>query len=66
MLIFNCKGDGDSEIALVIKDEDMIDSRMNGEPYQAARFAASMRRKLYRGAVFHFIFKHLIILTQSL
>ncbi|OJT05426.1 Phospholipase D1 [Trametes pubescens] len=42
------KGDGDSEIALVVEDEDMIDSTMNGEPYQVGRFAASLRRKLYR------------------
>ena len=26
------KGNGDSEIALVVDDTDMIDSRMNGEP----------------------------------
>ncbi|EIW52191.1 phospholipase D/nuclease [Trametes versicolor FP-101664 SS1] len=42
------KGDGDSEIALVVEDEDMIESTMNGEPYQVGRFAASLRRKLYR------------------
>ncbi|KIY68459.1 phospholipase D/nuclease [Cylindrobasidium torrendii FP15055 ss-10] len=42
------KGDGDSEIALVVEDTDMIDSRMDGRPYQAARFAATLRRKLYR------------------
>ena len=27
----------------------MIDSYMDGERYQAARFAATLRRKLYRG-----------------
>ncbi|PVG02411.1 phospholipase D/nuclease [Serendipita vermifera] len=42
------KGNGDSEIALVVEDTDMIDGRMNGEPYQVARFATSLRRKLYR------------------
>ncbi|KAI0628314.1 phospholipase D/nuclease [Trametes polyzona] len=42
------KGDGDSEIALVVEDEDMIDSTMDGQPYQVGRFAASLRRKLYR------------------
>ncbi|KAI0750490.1 phospholipase D/nuclease [Fomes fomentarius] len=42
------KGDGDSEIALVVEDNDTIDSYMDGERYQAARFAASLRRKLYR------------------
>lgn len=43
------KGDGDSEIALVVEDGDMVDSTMDGEPYQVSRFAASLRRKLFRG-----------------
>lgn len=42
------KGDGDSEIALVVDDTDLIQSTMNGEPYMAGRFAASLRRKLFR------------------
>ncbi|KAI0933193.1 hypothetical protein AcV7_004734 [Taiwanofungus camphoratus] len=42
------KGDGDSEIALVVEDEDMVETTMNGQPYMASRFAASLRRKLYR------------------
>jgi phospholipase D1/2 len=43
------QGDGDSEIALVVEDDDMIRTTMNGKPYEASRFAASLRRKLYRG-----------------
>ncbi|KAH9929263.1 phospholipase D [Fomitopsis serialis] len=43
------KGDGDSEIALVVEDEDMIETTMDGRPYMATRFAATLRRKLYRG-----------------
>lgn len=42
------KGDGDSEIALVVEDEDFIQSTMDGHPYRAARFAATLRRKLFR------------------
>ncbi|KAH9971878.1 hypothetical protein BGW80DRAFT_1318971 [Lactifluus volemus] len=42
------KGGGDSEIALVVEDEDSIPSMMDGRPYTAARFAASLRRKLFR------------------
>jgi len=42
------RGDGDSEIALVVDDEAQIPSMMNGRPYNAARFAASLRRKLFR------------------
>ena len=44
------QGDGDSEIALVVEDEDTIESTMNGKPYTVGRFAATLRRKLYRGA----------------
>lgn len=43
------QGDGDSEIALVVEDDDLIESKMNGERYMASRFAATLRRKLYRG-----------------
>ncbi|KAJ7127892.1 hypothetical protein C8R44DRAFT_100509 [Mycena epipterygia] len=42
------KGDGDSEIALVVEDDDMVDATMNGKPYKVARFAASLRRKIFR------------------
>jgi len=42
------KGDGDSEIAVVIEDSDQIESTMNGQPYMATRFAASLRRRLVR------------------
>ncbi|KAG6828047.1 hypothetical protein H0H92_009547 [Tricholoma furcatifolium] len=42
------KGDGDSEICLVVEDDDKIQSYMDGRPYLASRFAATLRRKLYR------------------
>ncbi|KAJ7482689.1 hypothetical protein FB451DRAFT_1235871 [Mycena latifolia] len=42
------KGDGDSEIALVVEDGDMFQATMDGKPYQVARFAATLRRKLFR------------------
>jgi len=42
------KGDGDSEIALVVEDDDYIESTMGGEPFRVSRFAATLRRKLYR------------------
>ncbi|KIL00158.1 hypothetical protein PAXRUDRAFT_821948 [Paxillus rubicundulus Ve08.2h10] len=42
------KGDGDSEIALVVEDDDMIRTTMDGNTYMAGRFAASLRRKLFR------------------
>jgi phospholipase D1/2 len=42
------QGDRDSEIAVVIEDLDMIPSTMNGKKYQAARFAATFRRQLFK------------------
>ncbi|KAI8391192.1 uncharacterized protein BYT42DRAFT_474927 [Radiomyces spectabilis] len=41
-------GDRDSEIALLVEDQDMIPSRMNGRYYEASRFAATLRRKLWK------------------
>ena len=43
------KGDGDSEIALVVEDNEILQTTMNGRPYNAAKFAATLRRRLYRG-----------------
>ena len=48
-LFFLLQGHGDSEIALVVEDDDMINSTMNGMPYPVARFAATLRRQLYKG-----------------
>ncbi|KAK0243927.1 phospholipase D [Armillaria nabsnona] len=42
------KGDGDSEIALVVEDTDMVESTMNGKRVMVSRFATSLRRKLFR------------------
>lgn len=43
------KGDGDSEIALVVEDNEILQTTMNGRPYNASKFAATLRRRLYRG-----------------
>ena len=48
MLIRSLQGDGDSEIALVVEDEDHIPSYMDGHTYSAGRFAATLRRRLCR------------------
>lgn len=42
------QGDGDSEIALVVEDDDHVNSTMDGRPYPVARFATSLRRQLFR------------------
>jgi phospholipase D1/2 len=41
-------GNHDSEIAVVIEDPETVESMMNGRPYTASRFAASLRRQLFR------------------
>ena len=38
----------DSEIAIIIENVDFIPSYMNGQPWQASKFAASLRRQLFR------------------
>ncbi|KAK4057861.1 Phospholipase D1 [Microbotryomycetes sp. JL221] len=42
------RGDRDSELACVIRDTDMIDSTMAGQPYKVSRFAHTMRIRLMR------------------
>ncbi|KAF2140782.1 uncharacterized protein K452DRAFT_359777 [Aplosporella prunicola CBS 121167] len=41
-------GDHDSEIAVVIEDPTPVDSLMDGQPWRASKFAASLRRQLFR------------------
>ncbi|GAA5922074.1 uncharacterized protein JCM15063_003177 [Sporobolomyces koalae] len=41
-------GSNDSEIACIYRDRDQIESRMDGKPYLAARFAANLRRELFK------------------
>jgi phospholipase D1/2 len=38
----------DSEIAVVIEDPTTVDSVMNGQPFTASRYAASLRRQIFR------------------
>jgi phospholipase D1/2 len=41
-------GTHDSEIAILIEDPTPVQSTMGGQPWQASRFAASLRRQLFR------------------
>lgn len=41
-------GDHDSEIAVIIEDFTPVQSKMNGKPWMASRFASSLRRELFR------------------
>ncbi|XP_039259661.2 phospholipase D1-like [Styela clava] len=40
-------GDRDSEVALWIKDMEMVDSTMNGQPYKVGKFASGLRKKIF-------------------
>ncbi|OOF93656.1 hypothetical protein ASPCADRAFT_517182 [Aspergillus carbonarius ITEM 5010] len=50
-------GTHDSEIAIIVEDYTPVHSRMNGQPWTAGRFAASLRRQLFR--------KHLGLLSPQ-
>ncbi|VDN60541.1 unnamed protein product [Dracunculus medinensis] len=39
-------GNRDSEVCILIKDIDFIPSKMNGRPYEAGKFAISLRKRL--------------------
>jgi len=41
-------GSHDSEIAICIEDQDEMDSTMAGKPWRASKFAASLRRQIFR------------------
>ncbi|RUS23944.1 hypothetical protein BC938DRAFT_474361 [Jimgerdemannia flammicorona] len=41
-------GNRDSEIAMIIEDEDTVHTRMNGKQYVAAKFAHSLRCQLFK------------------
>ena len=38
----------DSEIAIIVEDPTPVDSYMDGRPYRASEFAATLRRQLFR------------------
>lgn len=39
-------GNRDSEVCIVIEDTEFIPSQMNGQPYEAGKFASSLRKQL--------------------
>ncbi|EJC97886.1 phospholipase D [Fomitiporia mediterranea MF3/22] len=42
------RGDRDSELAVIIRDTDMVDGTMAGKPYKVGRFAHTLRVRLMR------------------
>ncbi|KAG8947797.1 Phospholipase D1 [Tulasnella sp. 424] len=45
------RGDRDSELACVVRDSDMIQSRMAGKPFKVGRFAHTLRIRLMKDHV---------------
>ncbi|KAF2122858.1 hypothetical protein BDV96DRAFT_9074 [Lophiotrema nucula] len=41
-------GDHDSEIAIIVHDQETVDSTMDGRPWRASKFATSLRRQIFR------------------
>lgn len=41
-------GDHDSEIAIIVRDNDTVESYMDGRQWRAGKFAASLRRQIFR------------------
>ncbi|KAG1511951.1 hypothetical protein G6F47_007715 [Rhizopus delemar] len=41
-------GNRDSEIAVIIEDTDTVESKMNGQPYKASRYAFTLRMQLFK------------------
>ncbi|KAL8669348.1 MAG: hypothetical protein Q9168_006053 [Polycauliona sp. 1 TL-2023] len=41
-------GNHDSEIAIIVEDPTPVDSYMDGRPWRATKFAATLRRQLFR------------------
>jgi phospholipase D1/2 len=41
-------GKRDSEVAVIVQDEEFFPSVMNGKPYKAGKFAGSLRLQLFR------------------
>ena len=41
-------GHRDSELAMLVRDTNFTESRMNGKPYEAGWFAGSLRKALFR------------------
>ena len=41
-------GDRDSEVAVIIQDNDMMEGKMNGQPYQVGKFCHSLRCHLLK------------------
>lgn len=59
-------GDHDSEIAILMEDQDMVESTMDGKKYMASRLATTWRRTLMRGESVLILRYNLILTIRSL
>lgn len=41
-------GKRDSEVAVIVEDSDMVGAVMDGQPYQAGRYALNLRLECFR------------------
>lgn len=41
-------GKRDSEVAVIVEDSEMVGSVMDGQPYQAGRYALNLRLECFR------------------
>ncbi|CAG0879735.1 unnamed protein product [Cyprideis torosa] len=41
-------GNRDSEVCMIVEDEEFEEGFMNGEPYQAGKYASALRKSLFR------------------
>ena len=41
-------GERDSELAVVVEDSKTVDSKMDGEPYEASKFAHDLRVRIFK------------------
>lgn len=43
-------GKRDSEVAVIVEDSEMVGAVMDGQPYQAGRYALNLRLECFRWA----------------
>lgn len=56
-------GNRDSEVCILVKDQEFVSSSMNGKPYLAGKFASSLRIRLMSVRLAFIQFETFIIIT---
>jgi phospholipase D1/2 len=58
-------GKRDSEIACVIKDEELFDSKLNGKQVKVGKYAHSLRTKIFKYFLYIFLYRVYFILRRT-